>query len=207
VIALFDAPLPRVYYAIHACQTMLEVDHPSQRGDDVFLRIICRRVTHVTLHLLSTCSLVKIWRRKERNTIMILCFREQSVSVFVCLLQKHEAMRWAPMEVGAHWCMEESRNSYWIVHWKLNSREKDCVLFPEKFLGKIRNCCLFVSQWTISRHARIYSVYVRKEVHETCTGCPSCTSRWSIVSCGMILIHKSAHANFTVNYQLGVISI
>ncbi len=46
---------------------------------------------------------------------MIMCFREPGVSVFVCLLQKHEAMRYRVhinMSVNDAW----RKAHIWIVH-------------------------------------------------------------------------------------------
>ena len=66
---LFDCHGGRMYYAPTSAIRRIELF--------VSLQIILRR--------LSTFFPEQVWRRRWGKTIMILCFREQSFSVFVCL--------------------------------------------------------------------------------------------------------------------------
>jgi len=63
--------------------------------------------------MLSTIFAPFFWREEGRNTIIILCFREQSDSVFVCLYRMQcDALALCPDAPGCmKWTrMEESRN-------------------------------------------------------------------------------------------------
>ena len=88
----------------------------------------CGCVWRKSSTILSTISSSFVWRESARNTIIILCFREQNFSVFVCLYRITMRCNYTSNSANA-W-----RKAEWIAHWKQNS---GCVISRKRKSGSV----------------------------------------------------------------------